>query len=97
MTAETLAELGQAAGDATLRMQLTDFTALYKFTIDTLVKRKCSDDCARQKFNHSYLQLTPEVTRGMEVTLFTAGNKKVLHKSRTLQNAHSMAVSATLV
>lgn len=96
MTADKLCELGRPAGDATLRAQLTDFTALYKFIIDTLVKRNCAEDRARQRFKHSYLQLTPDITRGVEVSLVMPGNRKVVHKSPTFQNANDMTESVTL-
>lgn len=36
-----------------------EFTALYKFVMDTIVKRAASDEKATNKVNHLYPELTP--------------------------------------
>lgn len=46
---------------------------LYKFLVDTLVKKKTADVAARFNVNHTYMQLTPQEARGATVTFYVLG------------------------
>ncbi|KAK1861669.1 hypothetical protein I4F81_004250 [Pyropia yezoensis] len=64
---ETEGELRMRHRDNSFRNRLLEFVGLYKFVVDTLVKRKKPDAAARVKVDHHYYQLTPEVARGATV------------------------------
>lgn len=93
---ETLSDLSKSSGDAVLRTQLSDFTALYKFVVDTVVKRARNDASWQAKINHSCVQLTPEAVRGMKVMFELPGGRKMVEQSPTFNNMHTMKNPATL-
>lgn len=64
---ETEGELRMRHRDNTFRNRLLEFVGLYKFVVDTMVKRKKPDAAARVKVDHHYYQLTPVVARGATV------------------------------
>ena len=73
MVNETRAELCHDHRDYSFRNRLLVFVGLYKFVVDSLVKRKAVHAVARSKVNHTYMQLTPEVARGAKVTFNVRG------------------------
>lgn len=73
MVKETRAELCHDHRDDSFRNRLLEFVGLYKFVVDSLVKRKAVHAVARSKVNHTYMQLTPEDARGAKVTFNVRG------------------------
>lgn len=65
---ETVDELMRSDPDATMRTVLLEFCGLYKFVVDTLVRRANEEDSSYAKVNHSYRQLTPDIVRGAEIS-----------------------------
>lgn len=76
MVKETVDELMRSDPDATMRTVLLDFCGLYKFVVDTLVRRANEEDSSFAKVNHSYRQLTPDIVRGAEISFEHPANKK---------------------
>lgn len=72
---ETEAELKVPSRDNSFRNRLLEFIGLYKFVVDTLVKRKMTDATARAKVDHNYNQLTPEAARGATVRFKIRGSE----------------------
>jgi len=73
MVKETRAELSHDHREDSFRNRLLEFVGLYKLVVDALVKQKTVHAVARVKVNHTYLQLTPEVSRGATVTFNIRG------------------------
>lgn len=97
LVGETVRELLRKGKDVSLRARLMDFTSLYKFVIDTLVRRGASDAAPREKVNHVYQQLTPDALRNVTVKFKMPGSYTMLSLiTPTFNNAHSMRVASTL-
>lgn len=97
LVADTVKELLRNGLDVSLRTRLRDFTSLYKFVIDTLVKREFRDLPQREKVNHTYPSLTPEALRNTTVRFKMPGSTTMLSLTTpTFQNSHCMTVSRTL-
>lgn len=93
---ETMAELCRPGRDVSLRDRMKDFTALYKYVIDTFVKRTLPDEEARKKVNHTYAQLTPEAVRNVSVEYRTAGGTSVMLTTPMFNNSHNMKATDAL-
>lgn len=93
---ETMTELCRPGRDVSLRDRLKDFTALYKFVIDTLVKRALPDEGARKRVNHTYAQLTPEAVRNVSVEYRTQGGTLIMLTTPMFNNSHNMKATDAL-
>lgn len=72
---ETEKELKMPHRSKSVRNRLLEFAGLYKFVVDTLVKRRLTDEAARAKVDHHYYLLTPEVARGATVRFKIRGGQ----------------------
>lgn len=96
MVEATISELLiRGHGDA-LRERLNEITMLYKFVIDTLVRRSCEDPILRAKVNHPYIDETPDAVRGKTVSCTMTSGKRVSVKSPTFSNSRNTTTTTTL-
>lgn len=86
---ETEAELRIRHRDKSFRNRLLEFVGLYKFVVDTLVKRRTTELAARVKVDHNYYQLTPEAARGTTVRFRIRGGE-VSFSSPVFKNTRYM-------
>lgn len=94
---ETVREVMRQGADISLRARLMEFTSLYKYVIDTLVKREAPDVALREKVNHPYSHLTPDALRGATVTFKMPGGKAPTTVTTPMfNNSHMMTTSSTL-
>lgn len=93
---ETIKQLSVPTRDDSLRTRLVEFTSLYKYVIDHLVKRSCVDPEARDKVNHPYLDVTPDVVRGKKVSFLFTKSKRVSVLSPTFRNSRATKSSSSL-
>lgn len=93
---ETIKQLSVPTRDDSLRTRLVEFTSLYKYVIDHLVKRSCVDPEARNKVNHPYLDVTPDVVRGKKVSFLFTKSKRVSVLTPTFRNSRATKVSSSL-
>jgi len=97
MVKDTRAERHHPHREEFFRNRLLEFVALYKFVVDTLVRKKTQDVRARAKVDHTYLQLTPEAARGATVTFNVRGKatpfiSPAFKKSSIMLNDEYLAV-----
>lgn len=78
LVSETVKELTRNGLYLSLRARLMDFTWLYKFVPDTLVKREAPDVPLREKVHHTYPHLTPDAMRDVTVKFKMPGSAKML-------------------
>eukprot|EP00170_Pyropia_yezoensis_P007402 contig_30332_g7425 len=93
---DTVKELTVSGRGDSLRQRLNEFTALYKYVLDTLVKRQCADPVKREKVNHPYIGITPEAVRGKKVSFTMASGKRWTVTSPTFFNSRNMKIPTTL-
>jgi len=93
---ETIKELMPRPGDKSLRFPLLAFIGLYKFVVDTLVKRTILDSKKREEVDHSYLQLTPEATRGALVKFMNYKGQRVETLSPVFANQADTKVNPAM-
>jgi len=92
---ETVAELSVIGRHESLRNRLVEFSALYKFVINTLVERKKPDGAPAARVSHNYPQLTPEALRGVCIQFNYEGSKQVVDKAM-FNNSHDTKLPSTL-
>lgn len=85
---KTLNELAKSSGEEALGSSLKQFVTLYKFVLDSVVRRTRDDTAWQAKVSHSYLQLTPEVMRGLTVTYTMPGGMRMEQKSPMFRNMY---------
>lgn len=93
---ETVKELMVPGRDDSLRVRLLEFQALYKFIIDTLVRRACPDAVAREKINHPFIDVTPDAVRGKTVVFTMTSGKRMSLTCPTFMNTRAMTTGNTL-
>jgi len=93
---ETIKELMPRPGDKSLRFPLLSFIGLYKFVVETLVKQTTLDSTKREEVDHSYLQLTPEATRGALVKFMNYKGQRVEALSPVFANQAETKVNPAM-
>lgn len=93
---DTVKELTVPGRDDSLRLRLLEFQALYKFIVDTLVRRACPDALAREKINHPFIDVTPDAVRGKTVVFTMTSGKRMSLNSPTFMNTRAMTTGNTL-
>ena len=91
---ETISELSVPNRPESLRKRLVEFSALYKFVVDTLVERSLSEPPA-VPVSHPYPILTPDALRDLMVK-FNLEDKAIEHITPLLKNSHHMKTSTSL-
>ncbi|KAK1860640.1 hypothetical protein I4F81_003228 [Pyropia yezoensis] len=82
--------------DSSLRSRLIEFMALFKFVTDTMVKKECTDPVLRDKVDHPYKDLTPDVVRGKTVSFNMASGKRVSSSTPMFRNSREMNTTSAL-
>lgn len=93
---ETIKQLSVPTRDDSLRNRLVEFTSLYKYVIDHLVKRSCVDPEMRDTVNHPYVDVTPDAVRGKKVNFLFTKSKRVSVLSPTFRNSRATKVTSSL-
>lgn len=93
---ETVQELMVRGRDNSLRSRLIEFMALFKFVTDTMVKRECTDPVLRDRVDHPYKDLTPDVVRGKTVSLVMASGKRLSSSTPMFRNSREMNTTSAL-
>jgi len=91
---ETVTELERPRPDDSARDQLLTFVVLYKYILDTTVKRTVAE---RQKklFDLTYMQLTPQAAMGLTIK-FMYGTKMEVATNPVFGNSRDTRINTTL-